>query len=524
MAPAERGQLKSALRWRGALRGSRGCVAADHPLAVEAGLEMVHRDGSAADAAVAMAAAMTVVQPYYSHLGGDLFALTFDGASREVRALNSSGPAPASANAEDYRARGGIPGGGARSVTLPGCVDGWWRLHEAQGRLPWAEVLAPATRLARDGFPASRQLAGAIRSGMERCRPEAFFARTFGVGAAEGGLVRQPELAGTLEAIARGGAAAFYSGVIAETCRAALAQDGAAFSADEWRGPARWGAAVSAPFARYRVHSQPLPSQGFVLPLALKTYEALLGEGTALHDAVLQHTALARAFAVRYAHAGDPDFTGLDSQGLVDEPPSGSPPVTVAAAGGDTTYLLAADGEGNAVSLIQSVFGNWGSGLWAAEAGVLFNNRMTGFSLERGHPNELAPGKRPVHTLHCYLVTGEDGRLVAVGGTPGAVQQPQTNLQVLDAVLRRGEDPQDALDMPRWSLGSFAPFAADFRKVTVEAHEPDGMTAAFRDAGLTVQQVPAWVAAMGRAYLAIVTEDGVAAAGDVRGEGLAAVF
>jgi gamma-glutamyltranspeptidase/glutathione hydrolase len=516
--------MKSALRWRGAVRGPRGCVAADHPLAVEAGLAMVRAGGSAADAAVAMAAAMTVVQPYYSHLGGDLFALTYDGATREVRALNSSGPAPASANAEEYRARGGIPGGGGRSVTLPGCVDGWWRLHEAKGRLPWAGVLAPAVRLARDGFPASRQLAGAIRSGVERCRPGDFFVRTFGAGAAEGGEVRQPELGATLDAVAREGAVAFYSGPVAETCRRALAQDGAAFKADEWRGPARWGAAVSAPFAGYRVHSQPLPSQGFVLPLALKTYEALRGDSSGLHDAVLQHAALASAFTVRYAHAGDPDFSGADGQTLVDDPPSVAQPVTAAAAGGDTTYLLAIDGEGNAVSLIQSVFGNWGSGLWAEEAGVLFNNRMTGFSLERGHPNELAPGKRPVHTLHSYLVTADDGRLVAVGGTPGAVQQPQTNFQVLDAVLRRGEDPQDALDMPRWSLGSFAPFAADFRRVTVEAHEPDGMTAAFRDAGLNVETVPAWQPAMGRAYLAVVTEGGVAAAGDIRGEGLAAVF
>jgi gamma-glutamyltranspeptidase/glutathione hydrolase len=162
--------------------------------------------------------------------------------------------------------------------------------------------------------------------------------------------------------------------------------------------------------------------------------------------------------------------------------------------------------------------------VWVPEAGILMNNRMCGFSLERGHPNELAAGKRPVHTLHSYLVTGPDGRLRVAGGTPGAIQQPQTNLQVLDAILRLDADPQDAVDLPRWSLGSFAPFAPDFARVTVEEHEPDMLTPAFRDAGIAVEQAPAWAAAMGRAYVAVVEEVGVAVGADIRGEGVAAVF
>jgi len=267
-----------------------------------------------------------------------------------------------------------------------------------------------------------------------------------------------------------------------------------------------------------------LPSQGFVLPLALKTYEALLESESGMHDAVLQHAALARAFWVRYAAAGDPHFCGARSQALVDAPPVPPGEPTPVAAGGDTTYLLAIDAEGNAVSLIQSVFAHWGSGVWVPEAGILMNNRMCGFSLERGHPNELAAGKRPVHTLHSYLVTGPDGRLRVAGGTPGAIQQPQTNLQVLDAILRLDADPQDAVDLPRWSLGSFAPFAPDFARVTVEEHEPDMLTPAFRDAGIAVEQAPAWAAAMGRAYVAVVEEVGVAVGADIRGEGVAAVF
>jgi gamma-glutamyltranspeptidase/glutathione hydrolase len=524
VAEGERRTLKQPARWRGALRGPHGCVGADHPLAVDAGLRMIHAGGSAADAAIAMAAVMTVVQPYFSHLGGDLFAMTYDANTGEVAALNASGPAPSSASVEAYRRLGQIPQTGPLAVTLPGCVDGWWQLHQRQGKRDWAGLFEPAAALAAGGFPASRQLVAEIAAGRNRCRPAEFFARTFGHADREGARIVQPELAVTLRAIGAGGREAFYSGPIAGACRAALAGGGAIFTAEEWQGPGRWGTPVRAAFAGHTVHTQPLPSQGFVLPLALRVYEGLLGADAYVHDAVLQHAALASAFGVRYASAGDPDFCGADGQAFVDEPPPAASAASPVAAAGDTTSLLAVDGEGNAVSLIQSVYAHWGSGVWVPETGVLMNNRMTGFSLEPGHPNELAPGKRPVHTLHCYIVTGAGGELRVVGGTPGAIQQPQTNLQVLDAILRRGEDAQDAVDLPRWSLGSFAPFSADYGKVLVEEHEPDGLTPAFRDAGLAVERAPAWAAGMGRAYVALVGGDGVAAAADPRGEGLVAVF
>ncbi len=524
MDSAERETVRQPARWRGASRGPNGCLAADHPLAVEAGLGVIRSGGSAADAAIAMAAVMTVVQPYYSHLGGDLFAMTYDAATKSVGALNSSGPAPLSSSAAAYRKLRQIPETGALAVTIPGCVDGWWELHRQKGRAPWASLFEPARQLAANGFPASRQLAQEIPGGGRRSGESPFFEGTFGHAARDGAVIVQPELAATLRAVAEGGADAFYRGPIAEACRASLAVGGVEITPDEWRGPARWGEPVTASFAGHTVHTQPLPTQGFVLPLALKTYESLLGAGSGMHDAVLQHAALSAAFRLRYSAAGDPDFSDADAQRFVDEPPLPVPEPAVTAGGGDTTYLLAVDGDGNAVSLIQSVFAHWGSGVWVPEAGLLLNNRMCGFTLEPGHPNELAPGKRPVHTLHSYLVTRHDGALAMVGGTPGAIQQPQTNLQMLDAILRRGEDPQDALDRPRWSLGSFAAFSGDFGQVTVEEHEPDSLTPAFTDAGLRAERVPAWSPAMGRAYVATVDGTGIAAAADIRGEGLAAVF
>ncbi|MGE0572200.1 MAG: gamma-glutamyltransferase family protein [Dehalococcoidia bacterium] len=516
--------LRTGARWRGALHGPRGGVAADHPLAVGAGMAVLGAGGTAADAAIAMAAVMPVVQPYYSHLGGDSFAITYEAATRKVEALVSSGPAPGVAEADAYRATGGIPQTGARAVTVPGCVDGWWQLHQRYGRLNWDGLFEPAIDYAKDGFPASRQLVDEIEGGRGKCAPAGFFSEVFGNVTRAGQRVIQPALARTLSSIAVHGADGFYAGDAASTCRAALEADGVAFRADEWRGPARWVTPVTAEFAGHRVFTQPLPTQGFVLPLALRRYAELLDERPDANAAVLQHGALAEAFAVRYERAGDPDVTGLDTQRLVDDDGPSAGASIAALEQGDTTYLLAIDDEGNAVSLIQSVFAHWGSGLWAPEAGVLFNNRMCGFSLEAGHPNELAPGKRPVHTLHCYLATDGEGKLRIVGGTPGAMQQPQTNLQVLDHLLRGGMDVQDALDMPRWSLGSFSMFSRDFGRVTIEEHEPDMLTSAFEATGIATEQVPAWDSPMGRAYVAVLQDDGVAIGADIRGEGTAAVF
>ncbi|MFN0147601.1 MAG: gamma-glutamyltransferase, partial [Dehalococcoidia bacterium] len=226
-------------------------------------------------------------------------------------------------------------------------------------------------------------------------------------------------------------------------------------------------------------------------------------------------------------YAGDPDTTGFDAQRLLESTHLGSllaHPAPAAAGDGDTTYLLVIDAEGNAVSLIQSIFAGWGSGVLVPGTGVIMNNRMFGFTLREGHPNVLAPGKRPMHTLHSYIATCAEGKLRVVGGTPGAMQQPQTNLAVLDAILRQGMDVQDALDRPRWSMGAFAPFRPDYREVLVERHSPDGFSPAFRDAEVDVEVCDSWTASMGRAYVAAVDDAGIAVGADVRGEGLAIVM
>lgn len=506
---------------RGALRGPGTCVIADHPLAAAAGERMLRDGGSAADAAVAMAAVLTVVQPHMSHLGGDAFAMTYEAAGGAVRALNASGPAPASADADACRALGGIPDTGARAVTTPGCVAGWGALHERHGRLPWARALADAERIAREGFPASRALARAVDAGRARVAPASAFKALFGHVAGDGGqTVRQPALADTLRTLAEDGAGAFYEGPLADECRAALNGLGAAFTPDDWRAPAEWVEPLAVDFAGMRVHTQPPPSRGIVLMLALRRLERTRATGVGA-----QVGALREAFAAVDAEAGDPRVTGFDAEALLRAGGATARATAGGAGDGDTTALAAIDAEGNAVSLIQSVFAAWGSGVFAPRVGALFNNRMRGFTLERGHRNELAGGKRPMHTLHGYLVTtppdllaegAGGGALVAVGGTPGAHRQPQTNAQVLDAVLRAGADPQDALDAPRWALDTDGSLHA-------EARAPDRLGAELRAAGLDPAPLAAWDGWTGRACLAVRAGGGVAAAHDARGEGLAIV-
>jgi gamma-glutamyltranspeptidase/glutathione hydrolase len=528
MAQQERVELVADFPGRGSVRGPHGGVACDNPLAAAAGLAALREGGSAADACIAMAAAMVVVQPQYSHLGGDAFAVCWDQPARQVLALNSSGPAPSGADPAVYRDMGGIPLDGPLAVTVPGCVDGWWQLHQRFGRLPFKHLLQPAIEIARDGFPASRGLARAVRAGQHRIYPADYARQVFGRVAGDGGQpVKQPALARTLAAIADGGASAFYEGEVAQACVRALNGRGGKFTMEDWRAPARWETPLSVPFAGVRVYTQPPPSRGLVLMLALQAYERATGERSpAAAFAATQH-----GFGVVNREAGDPDFTGFDAASLLTRRAT----ATTAAGGsdGDTTYMLAIDGGGNAVSFIQSVFAQWGSGVFVPETGVLMNNRMRGFVLEPGHPNELAPGKRPMHTLHSYLATvgrGDDDllaggpaenaeSLVIVGGTPGADRQPQTNLQVLEGLVRERLDPQDALDRARWSTSPGDPDA-----VEIETRPGDTLGPTFAAAGLRVIDEAGWHGKFGRAFAAVIGETGVAIGADLRGEGAALVL
>jgi gamma-glutamyltranspeptidase/glutathione hydrolase len=453
--------------YRPVIMGRRGAVASNHPLATQAGLHALQAGGSAADAAVAVAATLSVVEPFMSGLGGDGFYHVYVRRTGEAVVVNGTGPPPGTATVERYR--DGIPAAGPLSVSVPGSVGGWGALHARFGRRPWASLFEAAIHYAAHGFGASRAYRHFSGEETARLARDARSAATFlrdGAPPALGTPITQPALARTLETLATEGAESFYRGglakALAEGCRAAgalVSLDDLAMFEPELQVP------IETTYRGYTVREAPPNSMGWVLLQELNLVErfdlATMGFGSA--DAV--HTlveAKKLAFADRERWSGDPRAVTLPLATLLSKEYAARraariDPRRAAAPGGpagdapaDTTYFCVVDGEGNAVSGIQSINSAFGSGVTAGETGVLLNNRMTPWHLAPGHPNRLHPGRRVRHTMNPPMVF-KDGELWAVLGTPGGDYQVQVNLQILTAMIDFGFDPQQAAEAPRWS-------------------------------------------------------------------------
>ena len=457
--------------YRSLILGRRGAVASNHPLATQAGLLALQAGGNAADAAVAVAATLSVVEPMMSGLGGDGFYHVFMRARDEAVVVNGTGAAPAAATPERYAA--GIPLWGPLAFSTPGSVAGWGAMHGRFGRRPWASLFEAAIEYARDGFGASRayrHFAGEAR-GILAADPRS--ARTFlrdGATPAVGAVIRQPDLARTLEALAAEGAESFYRGTLAKALAEACREAGALVAAEDLAAcEAELQAPIETTYRGYTVREAPPNSMGWVLLQELNLVErfdlAAMGAGSAdLIHTLVETKKL--AFADRDRWSGDPRTVqaplarllskayAAERAALID-PRRAAPPGVPAGpaaptAGRDTTYFCVVDGEGNAVSGIQSINSAFGSGITAGETGILLNNRMTPWHLEPGHPNRLHPGRRVRHTMNPPMVF-RDGELWCVFGTPGGDNQVQVNLQVLTAMVDLGLDPQQAAELPRWS-------------------------------------------------------------------------
>lgn len=516
---------------RGPVIAPRGMVSADHPLAAGAGIAVMREGGSAVDAAIAAAAVLTVVQPHFSQLGGDLFLLAYDAGSGVVRAVNASGAAPEAATVERLRQEGGIPAHGPRSVAGPGVVRGWALAHERWGRLPWARLFRDATGYADAGFPVSTRLAYMIDYNRDLLRSGEAAAAQFldrGEPPRAGQMLRQPHLAETLRTIAAGGAEAFYGGDLARRIAGAFRGAGGFLTEGDLAATvAEELEPVSTTYRGVTVYEQPPVSQGLIVLETLNIVERYDLAGADLAARIhLIAEAEKLSFEDRFAQLGDPRHVEVpvarlvskahaaERAALIDvERARGFDPPGPFPTGGDTTYLCAVDPEGNAVSLIQSVFAGFGSGFVAGDTGVLFNNRLTGFSLEQDHPNVLAPGKRTVHTLNTYLAT-RDGRVAIVGGTPGADRQVMTNVQVLTNLIDLGMDAQAALDAPRWSIASGV-------RLQLEEGFPVDVLAALERRGHELSSLGRWAIPAGRAQLIAVDPESGARIGasDLRGEG-----
>ncbi len=483
--------------YRPLIVGRRGAAAANHPLAAQAGLLALRAGGNAVDAAVATALALAVVEPMMSGLGGDAFYHVFDAKSGKSVVFNGTGPAPRAATPERYA--GGIPRTGPLSVSVPGMLAGLGMMHAEYGTLPWAQLCAEAIRLARDGFGATPNYRHFAAEHLACLRADGRSATAFlrgGDAPVAGTTIVQPELARTLEEIAAEGAQCFYRGPLARRLATALPECGTLIGeADltEFRAEKQEPLAID--YRGYRVLQAAPNSTGFVVLQELKIIEHFDVAAMGLGSVDLVHTmveAKKLAFADRERWGSDP----RTPVGPFGEPPfdellsteycgrlaaridkaRAAPTRSLADAAGDTTYFCTADGDGNAVSGIQSINSAWGSGVTAGDTGILLNNRMAYWHLDPAHPNYLRPGRRVRHTMNPPLVL-KDGELWGVFGTPGADNQVQINFQIATAMMDFVLDPQQAAEMPRWTSmvpGQYANYPHDGPDVlTMERRFPD---------------------------------------------------
>jgi gamma-glutamyltranspeptidase / glutathione hydrolase len=502
------------------VHASTAMVAAADQLAAHAGADVRRRGGNAADAALAASAVLAVTAPHMCGMGGDLFALVHNGRG-EPAALNASGRAGSGADPNRLRTEGhtAMPfRGDIRAVPVPGCVDGWLALHHRFGRWGLDGVFAAAVAYAEDGFPASPVLIGALPR-LEGAALPADWRELRSRARRPGALIRRPGVGRTLRAVATDGRAGFYGG---EFGAGLLALGGGEYTEADFERPlADWTDPLVVDAWDRRIWSMPPNSQGY-LTLASAWIAAGLDLPADPDDG--RWAELLVDAAVEASHdrpamlwegaAGDallaPERlrTRRDAVGR-------RPGRTVPAGSGDTTYLCAVDGDGLAVSLIQSNASGFGSHLFEPATGINLHNRGLAFSLEAGHPAEYGPGRRPPHTLCPALVTHADGGLSAVLGTQGGDGQPQILLQVLARLLATGQSPARAVGSARWVLTGtgqgFDTWTAPETVVSIERHAPAPWADALTRRGYPVATAESFDHTFGHANLITVTPDGVLA-------------
>ena len=497
-----------------------GAVAAANHLAAQAGASMLARGGSAADAAVAAGAAMAVTSPHMCGLGGDVFAVVV-APDRAPAALNASGRAGSGADPDGLRAQGAVRmpfREDVRSITVPGCVDGLVALQGRFGRLAPADVLAPAIRLARNGFPVSPTLALASRVLAPEVRARAFGGPEV---LARGRRLRLPGVGRALAEIAAGGRDAFYAGAPGE---ALCALGAGLFSADDVRAAqADWVTPLSIAALDRRLWTVPPNSQGYLtLSSAWIAEQACVAEDPgdaswAFHLVQAARQAARDRIAVLHEHADGEAL--LSAERLA---PRAQAVGTRAGRGlaeaygdGDTTYLCAVDADRMGVSLILSNAADFGSHLVLGEHGIFLHNRGISFSLAPGHPAEYGPRRRPPHTLSPLAVTHGDGTLDTVMGTMGGDAQPQILLQLLARTLLAGEDPGAAVGAPRWSLTREPSTGFDVWEdseppiVALEHHAPSAWAEDLRRRGYQVRRNGASDRGFGHAQMIRVADDDI---------------
>ena len=465
---------------RSAVFGRNGIVASSQPLATAAGIKVLQLGGNAADAAIATAAALNVTEPFSTGLGGDAFALYYDAATKSVTSLNGSGRAPDELTLSRLQSEGygtGLPAGHPHTVTVPGACAAWCDLVERFGRLPLSDTLAPAIQIAEEGFPVAQLTAHHWQQYEEFLRqsPDGVELTINGCGPRPGEIFRNPGLARALQLIAVHGKEIFYHGEIGEAIVTAIQQNGGCMSLEDLaQHKSTWEEPISIIYRNVRVWECPPNGQGITALLALNildgydfsTIPPLTGDR--LH---LQIEAMRLAFADARQYVADPEFSKIpldellsksyaDTRGREINPNKAMQGISYGemASPGDTVYLSVVDGNGNACSFINSTYMSFGSGIVPRGWGFSLQNRGLNFSLQPDHPNVLAPGKRPYHTIIPALATHiGSNELYACFGVMGGFMQPQGHVQVISAMIDDGQGPQSALDQLRFCLENGRP-------------------------------------------------------------------
>jgi gamma-glutamyltranspeptidase/glutathione hydrolase len=485
--------------------GRRGMAASAHQFSSQTAIDIMRRGGNAIDAAVAAAAVLMVVEPRNGHLGGDTFMLFHDPRENRVIAINGSGAAPAKASLELYKRIGGIPEDGLLTSTVPGTLSAWAHAIERYGTLDFTDLLEPAIRYADEGIPVSERIHHMLTLDAPTYRRFPDSKAVFlphGKVPETGDIWCQPGLASTLRKLAQRGIKDFYTGEVAREIIAYSEQHDGLFTLDDFaRHRTDEREPVSIEFRGHTVYEQPPVSQGILVIMALNILKQFdlqqYGPGSAdtLH---LMMEAIKLAFEDQIRYLGDPEFTDIPIAHLLSDAYSQAQASRIdlhraqdrtapAVSHPDTTYMCVADESGMMVSYIHSLFA--GSGVVMGDTGALMNSRLQGFNLDEGSPNCLAPGKRPLHTLNCYVVE-KDGNPILVGGTPGAHWQVQTNVQILVNMLEFGMDVQQAIEAPRFTLGDQLSLGNSTGRI--ESRIGEDVAAALIDRGHPLEVVGPW--------------------------------
>ena len=488
-------------------------VSSGNALASIVGLQVMREGGNAVDAVIATNAVLQVTSPFVCGLGGDLFALIYEGATGTVHGFNGSGRSAHRLTREQVLAAGHMtmPRLGGLTVTVPGCVDAWAQLHQRFGSRPWANLFRPAIDYARDGHPASRGLSRQLQSGPERYGFDSW-KRQFAPDSAwpkPGEVWRQTALAASLERVANEGRAGLYEGPLAQALVDEVLAHGGALSLDDLqRHHGEWAEPVSTTYRGHTVFETAPNSQGMTALIALNLLDevdvAASGPNTP-QTLMWLIEAAKHAYTARDSYLSDPDFAEIPTAWLLDKERARgvlaggarAKPAALSTAG-DTTSFCVADPMGNAVSCIQSNYGGFGSGL--AVGGFGLQNRGAYFSLDSNHVNRLEPGKRTLHTIMAGMVMSGAKPWILFGAVGGDTQ-PQTHLQVLTNIIDHGMNVQQAIESPRFVLGG--EYGGELDRLLLEGRIPAETAAGLENAGYTpeiapsLDGLPGWSAGFG---------------------------